>query len=113
MAGTKAAGTKAGRPATSPGRPAEPAPDAPDGSGAGDGTRRRPAGRQRQAQPAGGGRSFRPFEGTAADTGAGFLLGVFVWAWVVLPLLRGGPAEVRKMLRAKFLNKGSDGKVLG
>jgi hypothetical protein len=37
-------------------------------------------------------------------TGSGFLLGVFAWA-IGLAYLRGGPAEVRKFLAAKFLNK--------
>jgi len=37
------------------------------------------------------------------------VLAVFVWAWVGLPLLQGGPKQVRNVLRAKFLNKGPDG----
>lgn len=39
------------------------------------------------------------------QTGSGFLLGLTLWGWVVLPYLRGGPAEVRKTLAAKFFNK--------
>jgi hypothetical protein len=39
------------------------------------------------------------------QTGSGFLLGLFLWGWVGLPYLRGGGAEVRATLAAKFLNK--------
>jgi hypothetical protein len=42
----------------------------------------------------------------AANTGGGFLLGLFGWA-VGLAYLRGGSDEVRKLLAAKFLNKTS------
>jgi hypothetical protein len=50
--------------------------------------------------------------GTVAGNGAGFLLGLLVWGWIVLPLVRGGPAEVRNVIRAKFLNKAPDGSWL-
>jgi hypothetical protein len=40
----------------------------------------------------------------AAQTGSGFLLGVFAWA-VGLAYLRGGGTEVRRLLAAKFFNK--------
>lgn len=46
------------------------------------------------------------------DNGAAFVLGLLAWAWVGLPFLRGGPAEVRNVLRAKFLNKAADGSWL-
>lgn len=45
----------------------------------------------------------------AAQTGSGFLLGLFLWGWVGLPYLRGGGSEVRRTLAAKFLNKTSQG----
>lgn len=48
----------------------------------------------------------------AADSAAGFVLGALAWVWVGLPLLKGGPAEVRRVLMAKFLNKSPDGKWL-
>jgi len=41
------------------------------------------------------------------QTGSGFLLGLTLWGWVVLPYLRGGSSEVRKTLAAKFFNKTS------
>jgi hypothetical protein len=41
----------------------------------------------------------------AAQTGSGFVLGLFFWGWVALPYLRGGAPEVRRTLLAKFLNK--------
>lgn len=47
------------------------------------------------------------------DHGAGAILGVVVWAWVVLPFLKDGPDGVKRMLLAKFFNKGPDGKALG
>jgi hypothetical protein len=40
----------------------------------------------------------------AAQTGGGFLLGLGAWA-LGLAYLRGGPAEVRRLIAAKFLNK--------
>lgn len=46
------------------------------------------------------------------SNGGGFLLALLVWGWVGLPFLRGGPAQVRNVLRAKFVNKGPDGKWL-
>lgn len=46
------------------------------------------------------------------DNGAGFVLALLVWGWIVLPLLSGGPNAVKATLVAKFLNKGPDGKAL-
>ena len=43
------------------------------------------------------------------ETGAGFVLGALFWAWVGLPFLKGGPSQVRDVLRAKFCNRGPDG----
>lgn len=80
-----------------PAKPATPAPPAPD---------RRP---RPPAPPLGGrGAGLR----SGVDTGAGFLLGLLVWGWVVLPFVQGGPAQVKKVLYAKFLNKTPDGKWL-
>jgi hypothetical protein len=50
--------------------------------------------------------------GRVVDNGAGFLLGLLVWGWVIMPLIHGGPKGVRDMIRAKFLNKGPDGSWL-
>lgn len=52
-----------------------------------------------------------PAGGVVADA-SGALLAVVVWSWLVLPFLQGGRDRVRDMLRAKFLNKGSDGSWL-
>jgi hypothetical protein len=49
---------------------------------------------------------------TAVDGGAGVLLGLLLWGWVVMPFLRGGQTEVKKVLMAKFLNKTPDGRWL-
>jgi len=58
-------------------------------------------------------RSRRGFSAPAAvETGAGWVLGLLLWAWVGLPLIQGGPAQVGKVLRAKFTNKGPGGKEL-
>jgi hypothetical protein len=46
------------------------------------------------------------------DEGAGFVLGLLVWGWVVLPFLKHGPKGVKDVLRAKFLNKAPDGSWL-
>lgn len=43
------------------------------------------------------------------ENGAGFLLAVLVWGWVIMPFLHGGTTGVKNMLRAKFLNKAPDG----
>lgn len=46
------------------------------------------------------------------DDGAGFVLGLLVWGWVILPFLKNGVAGVRNTLRAKFFNKAADGSWL-
>jgi len=51
---------------------------------------------------------LRP-SGQLVDGGAGVVLAFLFWGWVGLPFLRGGPAEVKKMLRAKWLNQAPDG----
>lgn len=65
-----------------------------------------PASAQTAAVPpptsSGGGPTF--VVPAAASTGSGFLLGVVVWA-VGLAYLRGGAAEVRRLIRAKAFNK--------
>lgn len=43
---------------------------------------------------------------------SGFILALLFWSWVALPVLRGGPAEVKDVLRAKFFNKKPDGSWL-
>ncbi|WP_173079343.1 hypothetical protein [Phytohabitans rumicis] len=60
----------------------------------------------RQAPPSASGRVPVP---KVVNQGAGFLLGLLAWGWIGLPLLRGGPEEVRDVLRAKFFNKAPDG----
>ena len=47
--------------------------------------------------------------GGVTNGAAGFVLGLLVWGWVVMPFVRGGPGAVRDVLRAKFLNKGPGG----
>ena len=46
------------------------------------------------------------------QNGAGFLLALVVWGWVVMPFIQGGPAAVRDVIRAKFINRGADGSWL-
>jgi hypothetical protein len=50
--------------------------------------------------------------GSPVQTGAGFILGLLFWGWIILPLIRGGPPEVRKTIKAKFTNKAPDGSWL-
>lgn len=50
--------------------------------------------------------------GKLAGAGAGWVLGVLLWGWVVLPFVKGGPVAVGKTLRAKFLNQAPDGSQL-
>ena len=59
-----------------------------------------------------GWRPTLPTLGGGAQAGAGFILGLFVWGWVIMPLINGGPTKVRDTLRAKFLNKAPDGSWL-
>lgn len=74
-----------------------------------------PAGAPTGSAPAGGGDGFAwgdvlapPGSGDAA----GFLLGLLIWGWVVLPFLKSGTTGVKDVWRAKFLNKGPDGSWL-
>jgi hypothetical protein len=50
--------------------------------------------------------------GTVVDNGAGVILAILAWGWVGLPLVQGGPTQVKNVIRAKFLNKGPDGSWL-
>jgi hypothetical protein len=60
-----------------------------------------------------GRRGGRRQAGTGTVDGyAGFALSVLAWSWVALPYLRGGVAEVRDVLRAKFTNRDSQGRWL-
>lgn len=79
-----------------------------------DGSDTEAAGQSDQRRP---GRDSPPSTGrvpvpAVVDNGAGFLLALLVWGWVGLPLLRGGPAEVKKVLLAKFFNKDAQGRWL-
>jgi hypothetical protein len=56
-----------------------------------------------------GGRSRR---GSIAGDGAGYLLGLVLWAGVALPFIHGGPAGVKAWWLAKFLNHAPDGSDL-
>jgi len=47
-----------------------------------------------------------------ANQGAGFVLGLLVWGWLVRPFLDGGVPGVKAVLMAKFFNKGTNGKEL-
>lgn len=75
-----------------------------------------------QGEPAGGGAETSPASSPGwvstvlAPPGrqdlSGFLLGLLVWGWVVLPFLRGGTTGVKDVWRAKWLNKGPSGQWL-
>ena len=43
-----------------------------------------------------------------AGNAAGFILGLTLWGWVIMPLLTGGPSRVKQVLLAKFVNKTPD-----
>lgn len=58
-------------------------------------------------RPRSGGRAV-----SVADDGAGWILGLLLWGWVVLPFVKGGPTGVKNVLMAKFLNKAPDGSWL-
>lgn len=63
-----------------------------------------PAGAVPSPTSSGGGPPQQLVMPAAASTGSGFMLGVFAWA-LGLAYLRGGGAEVRRFMAAKFLNK--------
>ena len=46
------------------------------------------------------------------DDGAGWVLGLVLWAGVVLPYLKHGPDGVKAWWLAKFFNKAPDGSEL-
>lgn len=52
------------------------------------------------------------FGESLGQSAAGLIVGLLVWGWIILPLIRGGPTEVKATLRAKFTNKTPDGKWL-
>ena len=62
--------------------------------------------------PTTGWRPRLPTAGGTVGNAAGFVLGLLFWGWVILPLVHGGPTEVRNVIRAKFLNKAPDGSWL-
>lgn len=78
-------------------------PDEQDGAGD------EPADEGRPARAPRGGGSGSPVTGS---DGAGYLLGLLLWAGVVLPFIQNGPAGVKAWWMAKFLNKAPDGSWL-
>lgn len=56
--------------------------------------------------------SVSPRASSIAGDGAGWVLGLVLWGWVILPFVKGGPAQVKKVWMAKFLNKAPDGSWL-
>lgn len=49
---------------------------------------------------------------TPVSDGAGWVLGLLLWAGVVLPFINGGPSGVKAWWMAKFFNKAPDGSEL-
>jgi hypothetical protein len=88
-------GPRAGAPAPTP-APAKPS-----------------SGKQQQSQrSAPASRPRLPAAPRVVHESAGVVLAVIAWCWIVLPYLRGGTGEVKKVLYAKFLNRTPDGQVL-
>lgn len=87
--------------------PATPGPDVDDDQGGGDVGDDSADERPPRARTRGGGRA-----GSVVDDGAGWVLGLLIWGWVVLPFIKGGPNQVKKTLMAKFFNKAADGSEL-
>lgn len=70
-------------------------------------------GQQQAPRPSGGGRRLHiPGTSGVVSNGAGFLLALAFWGWIILPFVKGGPGGVRDVIRAKFINKGPDGSWL-
>lgn len=62
--------------------------------------------------PADDPRPARTSSPAVVDDGAGWVLGLILWAGVVLPYLKHGPDGVKAWWMAKFLNKAKDGSYL-
>ncbi len=71
-----------------------------------------PTAASRPAAPKQSSSGWRPAGGGMVSNGAGFVLALVFWGWVVLPFVKGGPAGVRDVIRAKFINKAADGSWL-
>lgn len=107
---------KAPQPAAEPAKPAEPAAapaSAEDDDGQDDDEDATSSPRRRRRVFD---RNERSLAGTLSPPRSGDLSGalfaVIAWSWIVLPLVQGGPGRVRDVWRAKWLNKGPDGKRL-
>lgn len=89
--------------------PAGPVDDGDQGDAGDDSADDAPATTRRGAAPARAtsSRGLQP-----VDDGAGWVLGLLLWAWIGMPFLKGGPAQVKKVWMAKFFNKAPDGSFL-
>lgn len=94
------------------GRPpgAGPAVDEQDQGDAGDDSADDAPARSSTRRSKPGGASTRAV--SLAGDGAGWVLGLLLWGWVAVPFVKGGPAQVKKVWMAKFLNKAPDGSWL-
>jgi hypothetical protein len=57
-------------------------------------------------------RSGGAVSGGAVSDGAGWVLGLLLWAGVALPFIHDGPNGVKAWWMAKFFNKAPDGSAL-
>jgi hypothetical protein len=88
--------------------PADPVDDEDQDDAAGnDPADDRPARGSTRGSGGSSGRGFKPI-----NDGAGWVLGLLLWGWIGLPFVKGGPAQVKKVLMAKFFNKAPDGSFL-
>lgn len=115
---TSSSSTRRRRPAAPPAADsAEPTAAPTAASTPARSSRKRPGvSRTAGTRPPRSGAGYRPTfpaGGGLAGNVAGGVLGLFFWSWVMLPLIQHGPTGVKDMLRAKFFNKGPDGKWLG
>jgi hypothetical protein len=111
---------RGGKPSSAPSAAGSTSP-VPESSGAGsppaappaDGGASPPPPSTAKAKPAaaGGGGSL-PAPPAFVNEGAGVLLAVVAWGWLVMPFLVGGMPRVRQVLKAKFLNRAADGSWL-
>lgn len=106
-----AADEPADEPADDDGEPAAESDDAgdEDQDDAGDDSADDVPDRGAGARARGG---FKPGSFKPVNDGAGWVLGLLLWGWVGVPFVKGGPAQVKKVWMAKFLNKAPDGSWL-
>lgn len=81
----------------------EPQDEPPPSGASGSGSRR--SGRARLGRGFTNAATAGRAKGGVVNDGAGILLGLMVWGWIIVPYVKDGKQGVRDTLSAKFFNK--------